>query len=120
MTSAVVLSRTPTTRRLPKAEIARLAAGFLVVAGTLFGQQIFGFMTRSTRIDPAIPGTGLVDVVAALDFDPERFHNDRLATYGMFSGRDGSVRRIRLRQVSQDSLQRLASLPWVARLEPLK
>jgi hypothetical protein len=107
-------------RKLPKAEITRLLLGVLIVLGILYGQHAFGTLTRGSRINPAIQRDGMVDVVAVLNFEPERFHNERLAAYGMFSGRDGSVSRIRLRQVSQESLQALASLPWIDRLEPLR
>ncbi len=50
---------------------------------------------------------------------PDRFHNERVAEYGVFAGRDGALNRIRLRNVSPDSLARLAAVAWVARIEPL-
>ena len=107
-------------RRLPRLELTKLAAGIALILGILYGQHAFGLATRSARIDPAIPRTGLVNVVVVLSFEPERFHNERLAAYGMFSGRDRAINRIRLRQVTQERLAALASLPWVAHLEPLK
>jgi hypothetical protein len=107
-------------RRGLNPDLLKLALGIAIVAGTLWGQQAYGFLTRESRIDPSVPRAGLVDVVAVVGFEPERFHNERLATYGMFSGRDGSLRRIRLRQVSQDQLAGLASLPWIDTVEPLK
>jgi hypothetical protein len=107
-------------RRGLNPDLLKLALGIAIVAGTLWGQQAFGFLTRESRIDPKVPRAGLVDVVAVVGFEPERFHNERLATYGMFSGRDGSLKRIRLRQVSQDQLVGLASLPWIDKVEPLR
>lgn len=101
-------------------DMLKLVLGIAIVAGTLWGQQAYGFLTRESRIDPKVPREGLVNVVAVVGFEPERFHNERLATYGMFSGRDGSLKRIRLRQVSQDQLAGLASLPWIETVEPLK
>ncbi|CAH1689560.1 conserved hypothetical protein [Hyphomicrobiales bacterium] len=118
-TTAIAPSPAP-KRRLPLREIARLSLGVVIIGGILFGQQAFGMITRDTRIDPAITRDGLVDVIVVLNFEPERFHNERLARLGMFSGRDGSTRRVRLRQVTQANLNALASMPWIGALEPLK
>lgn len=107
-------------RRIPGAEVTRLLLGIVIVLGILYGQQAYGMLTQNSRIEPSLLQDGMVNVVVVLNFEPERFHNERLATYGMFSGRDGSVRRVRLRQVSQENLRALASLPWVGRLEPLR
>jgi hypothetical protein len=50
----------------------------------------------------------------------ENLHNTcRVASHGVFAGRDGALNRIRLRNVSPDSLSRLAAVPWVARIEPM-
>ena len=51
---------------------------------------------------------------------PDRFHSERIREYGAFAGRDGTLNRIRLRNVSPDNLRRLANIPWVARIEPMK
>jgi hypothetical protein len=59
-----------------------------------------------------------VDVVVVLAFQPERFHNERLAAYGVFGGRDRAVNRIRLQHVTPENLRRLARLAWVERIEP--
>ncbi len=120
MTMTSSTARPRARLRLPNPDVMKLVLGVLIVLAVLYGQQVVGILTRTTRIDPAIPRDGLVNVVAVVGFEPERFHNERLATYGMFSGRDGSLRRIRLRQVSQDQLQGLASLPWIDRVELLK
>jgi hypothetical protein len=51
---------------------------------------------------------------------PDRFHSERVREFGAFAGRDGALNRIRLRNVSADNLNRLAGIPWIARIEPLR
>jgi hypothetical protein len=51
---------------------------------------------------------------------PDRFHSERIREYGLFAGRDGTLNRIRLRNVTPDDLNRLADIPWIARIEPMK
>jgi hypothetical protein len=43
-----------------------------------------------------------------------------VAEYGVFAGRDGALNRIRLRNVTPESLARLAAVSWVAKIEPMK
>jgi hypothetical protein len=62
--------------------------------------------------------SGPVNVVVVMDFTPERFHTERLSTYGVFAGRDKAVNRVRLRMVSPENLRLLAGLIWVAKIEP--
>jgi hypothetical protein len=98
----------------------KVALGILIIALILFGQDIVGAATAFVRLDAALENpAGPSNVVAILNFTPERFHNERLAQYGVFSGRDGAVNRIRLRMVSPENLRRLASLVWVSRIEPM-
>jgi hypothetical protein len=98
----------------------KVALGILLIALVLFGQDIVGAATVFVRLDPALDHpTGPSNVVAILNFTPERFHNERLAQYGVFSGRDGAVNRIRLRMVTPENLRKLASLVWVSRIEPM-
>jgi hypothetical protein len=99
----------------------KVACGLLLIALVLFGQDIVGAATTFVRLDPALRNpTGPSNVVAVLNFTPERFHNERLAQYGVFAGRDGAVNRIRLRMVTPQQLRQLASLVWVSRIEPLQ
>jgi hypothetical protein len=99
----------------------KVACGLLLIALVLFGQDIVGAATTFVRLDPALNHpTGPSNVVAILNFTPERFHNERLAQYGVFSGRDGAVNRVRLRMVTPENLSKLASLVWVSRIEPLR
>lgn len=97
----------------------RLLAGVLLIAVILFGQMIAGKATAEGRLDPSLlTVSGPVNVVAVMDFTPERFHTERLSTYGVFAGRDKAVNRVRLRMVSPENLRKLAGLIWVSRIEP--
>ncbi len=103
------------------APIIRLLTGAFLIIVILFGQALYGAATSGTRLDPALRGaTGPSSVVVVLDFTPERFHNERLAAYGVFAGRDGAVGRIRLRNVSPDDLAALSRLAWVSRVEAVR
>jgi hypothetical protein len=98
----------------------RIAAGIALILLVLFGQELYGRATASWRLDPALRNpTTPRDVIVVLGFMPDRFHNERVAEYGVFAGRDGALNRIRLRNVTPDSLARLAAVPWVARIEPM-
>jgi hypothetical protein len=108
--------------RRPRVDRAwgKVACGVALILFILFGQHVFGMATAGGRLDPALKGaTGPRNVVVVLDFTPERFHTERIAEYGVFSGRDKAVNRIRLRFVSPENLRRLAAVPWVARIEAL-
>ncbi len=97
----------------------KFACGILLVGLILFGQDLVGLATESNRLDHALrDAKGPSNVVVVMNFTPERFHNERLALYGAFAGRDGAVNRIRLRRVSPENLRRLGRLVWIARVEP--
>ena len=101
------------------AEGRKIAVGVLLILFVLFGQQLYGQATAAGRLDPALRGAaGPSNVIVVLDFMPDRFHNERISEYGVFSGRDGALNRIKLRNVSPASLARLAAVAWVARIEP--
>jgi hypothetical protein len=101
-------------------DVRKIGAGVMLILLVLFGQQLYGWATASGRLAPALQGaTGPSNVVVVLDFTPDRFHNERVSEYGAFAGRDGALNRIRLRNVTPDNLSRLASVSWVARIEPL-
>ena len=100
--------------------LLRLLTGVALITAILFGQNIYGVATASTRLDASLAGaTAPSTVIVVLDFTPERFHNERLGSYGTFAGRDGSLNRIRLRNVSPENLARLSHLAWVSRIEPV-
>ena len=97
----------------------KFASGVLLVGLVLFGQDLAGLATESSRLDPALrDAKGPSNVVVVMTFTPERFHNERLALYGAFAGRDGAVNRVRLRRVSPENLRRLGRLVWIAKVEP--
>ncbi len=101
-------------------EARKIAAGIGLIALVLFGQDLYGRATAFIRLDPALRGaTAPRNVVVVLGLMPDRFHNERVSEYGVFAGRDGALNRIRLRNVTPDSLSRLASVPWIARIEAM-
>lgn len=113
--------RRPYRLMLPGPEGRKLAAGFGLIALVLFGQDVYGRATAAGRLDPALrDAAGPRNVVVVLDFMPDRFHNERVGEYGVFSGRDGALNRIRLRNVTPDNLARLAAVSWVARIEAMR
>ena len=102
-------------------EVRKIAIGIALIVLVLFGQQSYGWITSSGRLAPELRGVSKAsNVVVVLAFQPDRFHNERISEYGAFAGRDGALNRIRLRNVSPDNLARLASVSWVARIEPMK
>lgn len=111
--------RHSTLRARPGANVRKLSVGVLMIVVVLFGQQLYGRATAASRLDPALHGaTEPRNVVVVLNFVPDRFHNERVAEYGVFAGRDGTLNRIRLRNVSPSNLSRLAAVAWIARIEP--
>lgn len=108
-------------RLLAGADARRFIVGVVLLVGILYGQSLYGMATASGRLDPALRGaTKPSNVVVVLNFMPDRFHNERVAEYGTFAGRDGALNRLRLRYVSPDNLRALANVTWVARIEPMK
>ncbi|ODT82207.1 MAG: hypothetical protein ABS76_08065 [Pelagibacterium sp. SCN 64-44] len=107
-------------RLLLDSSVLRLALGLFLIWGIISGQSLAGWLTQSGRVADDIPRQGPVNVVVALDFEPERFHNEQLGSYGVFSGRDGDIKRFRLRNVSQKNLEALSQLVWISRIELLK
>ncbi|UYQ73100.1 hypothetical protein OF122_04880 [Pelagibacterium flavum] len=106
-------------RRIFNVSTGKLAIGVLLIWGIISGQGLAGYLTKDSRLSPGLLGQDAVDVVVVLDFAPERFHNEQIARYGVFSGRDGDVTRFRLRNVSPGQLEALSSLVWISRIEPL-
>ena len=99
----------------------KIIFGILLIVLVLFGQRLYGMATANSRLDPALRDAAEPkNVIVVLDFMPDRFHNERIAAYGTFAGRDGALNRYRLRSVTPENLQQLAEIPWVARIEPLR
>jgi hypothetical protein len=102
-------------------QVLRFALGVALIVLILFGQQFYGMATASWRLDPSLRGAAEPrNVVVVLDFMPERFHNERVQQYGAFSGRDGALNRLRLRNVTPERLRQLAAIPWIGHIEPMK
>jgi len=99
----------------------RFIAGAVVLAVILLGQTVYGMATSSGRLDPSLRNaTGPSNVIVVLDFMPDRFHNERVAQYGTFAGRDGALNRLRLRYVSPENLRALSDIAWISHIEPFK
>jgi hypothetical protein len=108
-------------RLVASADGRRFVAGVVLLVAILYGQRLYGMATASGRLDPALRDASTPsNIVVVLDFMPDRFHNERVAEYGTFAGRDGALNRLRLRHVSPDNLRALASVSWVAHIEPMK
>jgi hypothetical protein len=118
---AATRALSPRWRVLAGSDGRRLVLGLLLLLLILFGQRLYGMVTATGRLDPALRGASRpVNVIVVLNFQPDRFHNERVSQYGVFAGRDGTLNRIRLRMVSPDNLRELAGIPWIARIEPMK
>lgn len=99
----------------------RIVTGIVLIVLVVFGPKLYGMATANSRLDSALrDAVEPRNVIVVLDFMPERFHNERIAAYGTFAGRDGALNRYRLRGVSPENLRQLAEIPWVARIEPMK
>jgi len=53
----------------------------------------------ASELRPLLTLVGQANVV--LGFMPDRLHNERMAEYRVFAGRDGALNRLRLRNVSR-------------------
>ena len=114
-------AKTGRLRLLLGPDARRFITGLLLIAVILFGQEVYGMATAGRRLDPQLRGaTAPRNVIVVLDFMPERFHNERIAEYGTFAGRDGALNRLRLRFVSPDNLRALSQVSWISRIEPFK
>jgi len=123
MTLVAPADALPVTRssRLFGPDGRKIIFGILLIVLVLFGQRLYGMATANSRLDPALRDAAEPkNVIVVLDFMPDRFHNERIAAYGTFAGRDGALNRYRLRMVSPDNLRQLAAIPWVARIEPTR
>jgi hypothetical protein len=109
------------SRRLLGRDGRKIVIGVLLIILVVFGPKLYGMATANNRLDPSLRHAAEPkNVIVVLDFMPERFHNERIAAYGTFAGRDGALNRYRLRGVSPENLQTLAEIPWVARIEPMR
>ena len=94
--------------------------GTILLLAILLADPIYGRLTSDGKIDPAISReAATVSVTVDLPFDPEAFHRETLSELGVFAGRDREdTTKLRLRAVTQDSLNEIANLFWVEGIEP--
>ena len=115
------LGREKSSRLLLGRDGRKILIGIVLIVLVVFGQKLYGMATASSRLDPALRDAAEArNVIVVLDFMPDRFHNERIAGYGTFAGRDGALNRYRLRGVTPENLRQLAAIPWVARIEPMR
>lgn len=101
----------------------RPAIGVTIMAVILLAAPVYGALTSGGKIDPAIDRNAeTVNVVVDLNSEMLTFHREELAEYGVYGGRDrnnpADRSRARLSNVTQDNLDKVASLFWVERIEP--
>lgn len=97
--------------------------GVLIVAAILLAAPLWGRYNADGKIDPAVSRDAeVVNVIVDLPFEVSTFHRVELSTFGVFSGRDrnnpGDRTRVRLQNVRQEDLVRMANLFWVEKIEP--
>jgi hypothetical protein len=109
----------PAVRRDTRPALVRLAAGVVLIAGIVAGPGLYGRATGAGRLAPSLQHvTGSANVRVVLAFQPQAFHQSQLSAYGVFAGRHGNT--VVLLDVPADRLGDLASIYWVAKVEPLK
>lgn len=114
--SSVGSIRGPGNRPWLKPVIGLVLLVFILAIG-----PVLGWVTAGDRISPDLDRTaGQVDVWVDMPFEPEQFHRETLATFGVYSGRDrDDATRIRLRNVGQQDVDRIARFFWVESIEPV-
>jgi len=109
----------PAVRHDTRPALVRLLAGVVLIAGIVAGPGLYGRATAAGRLAPSLQHvSGSVNVQVVLGFQPQAFHQSQLSSYGVFAGRHGNA--VFLLNVPANSLRDLASIYWVARIEPLK
>src|SRR5438445_719975 len=67
----------------------KIAIGIVLILLVVFGQKLYGMATVASRLDSSLRDAAEArNVIVVLDFMPDRFHNERIAAYGTFAGRD--------------------------------
>ena len=109
----------PSSRRGTRPALVRLAVGVVLIAGIVAGPGLYGCATSAGRLAPSLQHvSGSVNVRVVLGFPPQAFHQAQLSSYGVFAGRHGNT--VFLLDVPPNSLRDLASIYWVAKIEPLE
>jgi hypothetical protein len=106
-------------RRDTRPALLRLLAGVVLIAGIVAGPAMYGRATSAGRLATSLQhASGNVNVQVVLPFPPQAFHQSQLSSYGVFAGRHGNT--VFLLNVPANSLRDLASIYWIAKIEPLK
>jgi hypothetical protein len=106
----------PTVRRDARPALVRLLVGLALIAGIVAGP--YGCATAAGRLAPSLQhASGSANVRVVLAFPPQAFHESQLSSYGVFAGRHGDT--VFLLNVPANRLHDLASIYWVAKIEPL-
>lgn len=101
----------------------RPLVGVLILIGLLVAAPLYGRLTSGGKISPEISRDAVVvEVIVDLPVDLLTFHREELSELGVFSGRDknniSDRSRVRLQNVSQEGLEKMANLYWVESIEP--
>jgi hypothetical protein len=108
----------PTVRRDARPALVRLLVGLALIAGIVAGPGLYGCATAAGRLAPSLQhASGSANVRVVLAFPPQAFHESQLSSYGVFAGRHGDT--VFLLNVPANRLHDLASIYWVAKIEPL-
>ena len=109
----------PAVRRDTRPVLMRLLAGVALIVGIVAGPGLYGCATAAGRLAPSLQHvSGSANVRVLLAFPPQAFHESQLSSYGVFAGRHGNS--VFLLDVPANRLRDLASIYWVAKIEPLK
>ena len=90
----------------------------LAIAGCYLAWQVWLTIAAPQKIAGLAGAPGKVNILVTLPFPPERFHVQRLQTYGRVSGTQDNA--VEVRGVKRDDLRTVARPYWVTRVEPLK
>lgn len=106
-------------RRDTRPALVRLLIGVVLIVGIVTGPGLYGRATATDRLAPSLQHVnGRANVRVLLGFPPQAFHESQLSPYGVFAGRHGNT--VLLFNVPANRLYDLASIYWVAKVEPLK
>jgi hypothetical protein len=99
--------------------LLRLAIPALAAAAVLEAAPLYGMLTASSRISPALErelrsGAPAYSVVVELGFPPEYYHIHALQEIGTVAG--VSDDHVRVLQLSADQVHQIASYYWVQRV----
>jgi hypothetical protein len=89
----------------------------LAIAGCYLAWQVWLTIAAPQKI-AGLVGEEKVNILVTLPFPPERFHIQRLQTYGRVSGAQEYA--VEVRGVKRTDLTTVARPYWVRRVEPLQ